>query len=221
LSIALHLIPGILILIGIFFFSQQVFCLILGVHPALGPLVGYLLSILCVLIPVELGVLLFAGKRINGRLSLKNVIKYTEKNPVWQYVVIIIIFSIYAFPLFAFIAPIIELPIIDTFFSWWPPEYNFQNLMQNAACLSRYNGALLLMIPYLLLGCILGPLVEELYFRGYLLPRMENLGKWAPAVNVILFSVYHFFSPWQNPIRIIALLPFMYIVWYKKDIRFS
>ncbi|UCG04612.1 MAG: CPBP family intramembrane metalloprotease [Candidatus Heimdallarchaeota archaeon] len=37
----------------------------------------------------------------------------------------------------------------------------------------------------------------------------------------ILFSLYHFFSPWENPIRIIALLPLGYLVWKKKDIRFS
>jgi hypothetical protein len=36
-----------------------------------------------------------------------------------------------------------------------------------------------------------------------------------------LFSVYHFFSPWENPVRIVALLPQFYVVWRKKDIRFG
>ena len=50
-----------------------------------------------------------------------------------------------------------------------------------------------------------GPIVEELYFRGYLLPRMEWMGRWAPLVNVSLFSLYHFWSPWQILGRILGL----------------
>jgi len=65
---------------------------------------------------------------------------------------------------------------------------------------------------------IVGPVVEELYFRGYLLPRISRLKGWAPLLNVVLFSIYHFFTPWQNPARILALLPMGYAVWWKKNI---
>ncbi|MFD1537220.1 CPBP family glutamic-type intramembrane protease [Nonomuraea guangzhouensis] len=27
------------------------------------------------------------------------------------------------------------------------------------------------------------PIIEELYFRGFLLPRLSRLGRWAPVVN--------------------------------------
>ena len=42
---------------------------------------------------------------------------------------------------------------------------------------------------------------------------MNTLGKWAPFINAILFSLYHFFTPWQNLTRIVALLPYIYVVW--------
>jgi membrane protease YdiL (CAAX protease family) len=61
--------------------------------------------------------------------------------------------------------------------------------------------------------------VEELYFRGYLLPRLARYGWWAPAINTVLFSLYHFFTPWQNLTRILALLPMVYAVWGRRDIR--
>ena len=64
----------------------------------------------------------------------------------------------------------------------------------------------------------LGPIVEELYFRGYLLPRMEWMGRWAPLVNVSLFSLYHFWSPWQMLGRILALAPTVYAVRWKENI---
>ena len=55
----------------------------------------------------------------------------------------------------------------------------------------------------LLIG-IIGPTVEELYFRGPLLPRIDRLGAWAPVLNSGLFALYHFWSPWQLPVRLLV-----------------
>ena len=65
---------------------------------------------------------------------------------------------------------------------------------------------------YFILNGFVGPIVEELYFRGYLLPRMEWMGRWAPLVNVSLFSLYHFWSPWQIVGRILGFGPTVYAV---------
>ena len=86
--------------------------------------------------------------------------------------------------------------------------------------LEQYSQGSLLLAGVLgfVLNGIAGPAVEELYFRGYLLPRISRLKGWAPLVNVVLFSIYHFLTPWQNPARILALLPVVYAVWWKKNI---
>ena len=44
---------------------------------------------------------------------------------------------------------------------------------------------------------------------------------WAPLVNVLLFSLYHFFSPWQNITRILAFTPMAGVVRWKKNIYLS
>ena len=67
-------------------------------------------------------------------------------------------------------------------------------------------------MAYFALNGLLGPIVEELYFRGFLLPRMERFGRWAPLVNVSLFSIYHFWSPWQIVARVLGLGPTVYAV---------
>ena len=54
-----------------------------------------------------------------------------------------------------------------------------------------------------LINGIAGPIVEEMYFRGYLLPRLERFDKWAPLINLSLFSLYHFWAPWQVFSRIL------------------
>ena len=63
-----------------------------------------------------------------------------------------------------------------------------------------------------------GPIVEELYFRGYLLPRLTRFGRWAPLLHAVLFSVYHFWTPWQNPSRILLIGPMAYVVWWKRNL---
>jgi membrane protease YdiL (CAAX protease family) len=47
---------------------------------------------------------------------------------------------------------------------------------------------------------------------------MERLGRWAPLVNVSLFSLYHFWSPWQLVARIIGLAPTVYAVRARRNI---
>jgi len=63
-----------------------------------------------------------------------------------------------------------------------------------------------------------GPITEELYFRGYLLPRISRFKMWAPAFNGVLHSLYHFWMPWQAPGLILGLLPAAFVVWWKRNI---
>jgi hypothetical protein len=59
--------------------------------------------------------------------------------------------------------------------------------------------------------------VEELYFRGHLLARLPAPRNWSPFLNISLFSLYHFWSPWQFCSRILWLLPWGYLVWKKQN----
>lgn len=65
------------------------------------------------------------------------------------------------------------------------------------------------------------PIIEELYFRGFLLPRLSQLGRWAPVVNTVLFSLYHLWSPWTVLTRVIFMFAGFWLVRQKKDLRLS
>lgn len=56
------------------------------------------------------------------------------------------------------------------------------------------------------------PIIEELYFRSFLLPRFPISPCWAPLWSTILFSLYHFWAPWDIIGRMIALLPVVYVM---------
>jgi uncharacterized protein len=75
------------------------------------------------------------------------------------------------------------------------------------------DSALLWTAVLLLIGSVLiAPVVEEAYFRGYLLPRMPvRLGRSAPVAHAVLFAFYHVWTLWLTPTRILAILPLIYI----------
>jgi membrane protease YdiL (CAAX protease family) len=65
---------------------------------------------------------------------------------------------------------------------------------------------------------VAAPIVEELYFRGFLLPRVGWMGRWAPVWNTVLFTCYHFWSPWRFVTRVVFSLPVVYTVWRTRSI---
>lgn len=83
------------------------------------------------------------------------------------------------------------------------------------------NIVVAIIVMNLFLNAIIAPFVEEVYFRGLLLPRMQNLGAKAPLASSVLFSLYHLISPYEIISRIIAFTPIAYFAWKKDDIRIS
>jgi membrane protease YdiL (CAAX protease family) len=210
-SVLLHLVPGIVFTI----------IYILGVRYTVGrgvpPFFVFLIAGILFLIPFELGYLFYQAKKRNKSFSLKEIVGFRFKIPKWQYIVLPALLLSWAFLIAMVVNPPIENTIIERFFTWVPEHYFLVSLVSQA---NQYSKSLLVVSAVfgVFFNGIFGPIVEELYFRGYLLPRLSWLGKWAPFLNTILFSFYHFFTPWQIPLRIIALTPVFYTVWLRKNI---
>ena len=136
-SILLHLIPGIIILGGIFLFYQPLFCNLLGFDTRFGPLLGWLMSLTFCLIPVLLGILLFVGKKQNKSLTFTGVIGNTEKSPTKEYFLYIPLYFVFAFLLMFLVAPSVNEFFVAKLFWWYPQEYNFQALMQDPVSMKR------------------------------------------------------------------------------------
>jgi membrane protease YdiL (CAAX protease family) len=212
-SLGLHLIPGVLITAFYFLIAPSV---IKAGYPVL---MAILLAILVILIPFELGYLLYQGKRQTGQLSLKTVVLNREPLPLWQYFILVPLLLGWCAIIFISLSPL-DSYIIRTFFAWMP---SWLITTTSQASMSHYPTSKLFItiVSAFALNGIAGPIVEELYFRGYLLPRIPSSRAWAPLINVLLFSLYHFFSPWQNITRILALIPMVYTVSWKRNIYLS
>jgi membrane protease YdiL (CAAX protease family) len=210
-SVILHLLPGILILIFYILVGPLV------VNAGYPSIVALTLAILFILVPFELGLLLFVGNRRNKRTSLSGVVLYREPIPAWQYVIYVVPLVAWSYVVFNLLFPSIDQSIQSSLFSWLPGWFSYNLSSQSLAQYSK-NALVITFILLVVLNGIVGPIVEELYFRGYLLPRISRYGIGAIFINVVLFSLYHFFTPWQFFTRIVALLPMVYIVQAKKNI---
>lgn len=194
-SIILHLLPGILV--GCFYFLARKPVTNLG-FPSIFAL---FLAFALILVPVELGYLLLQGKKITGRFTLQGIISYRNPIPWWQYLVWPIIIFIGIGAIFTLLKPL-DMVLQERLFFWVPDLNNGLD--------GTYSRTILI-VTYtmsLIFNVFLAPLVEELYFRGYLLPRMQ--GRFAILLHSLLFAAIHVFTPWMMITRTLGLLPLVF-----------
>jgi membrane protease YdiL (CAAX protease family) len=215
LSIALHLAPGAIITAGYVLVGAP-----LMTQLNWPPLLGLVLAMCVLLVPMELGLLLYLGCRRNGRASLRGVLDYVERptrpsplaGTVAGLIVVVIVVSFV-------LSPLDTMIIYKYLFSWIP----FESTGGAGGFIAGYPRAtvvITLAVSVVLSGIAL-PAIEELYFRGFLLPRLAHLGRWAPVLNTALFSLYHFWTPWLFLSRLGFFLPTVWATWRKKDLRIS
>jgi membrane protease YdiL (CAAX protease family) len=212
LSILLHLLPGVAIFLVLALaavFTRQR-NLPLELPGSLG--------ILLVLGLFELGLLAYLGWKRNGRLSLSGIIHYRESTALWKYMLLVPLLCFWFWNASGF---------------WNGYEANFATALGGlpdwfvrpfeSANTGNYSRAALWWgnLLVVLSSGLVAPLAEELYFRGYLLPRIERLGVWAVVLNTVLFAFHHTWTLLVNPGRVLAWLPIVFVVWRTRNIRIS
>jgi hypothetical protein len=212
-TIVLHLLPGVLVVA--FDLVAAPIVARIGMPPHFTIILGNAI----ILVTLELGYLLWQGKQASGKLSLREAIHYREPMPAWQYVVLILPLMVWALGAIMLFSPV-GAGLRDTTFSWMPalfrtvggpPEptsYSRPALMVTAVFLFVFTGVLI-------------PVVEELYYRGHLLARMSHLGWWAPVVSTALWSLNHFWQPWDILAFFVGFLPLVFAVQWKRNAYLS
>ncbi len=181
------------------------------------PFFSLMVIILVILIPSELGIILSFSKKENGKRNLRSAFIEQENLSAKEIIGISMILVVFAAMIFTFISPIETNFMFTTIFRNVPEYFKLADFFNNY---ENYSKEIVLtsLVIYAIGNGILGPIVEELYFRGLIMPRINRFGKWTPIIITLLFSAYHLFSPWENITRIIACFPFVYCVYKKKNI---
>jgi len=211
-TLVLHLLPGVLIVA----FSVAVAPLLWNI--GFPPVMAVYLASVFVLIPFELGYLVYQARK-NGT-SLGNIVLYRQPVPGRQFVLLVIALFVGGSVLGGLFIPV-DFIVKQNLFSWLPQQYDvFYGLYGGVGRFSTAN-MLIMWVFGLIVNVIVAPVVEEMYFRGYLLPRISRFGAWAPLLNTALFSLYHFFNPFGFVSRIGSFLPVVYGAWWKRSIYLS
>jgi len=166
----------------------------------------YLALVLCIpliLIPCEVGVLIVERRQIGW--NWRSIIAPRGSRRVS---ILDILLSVAAIYTIAQVAAALAIPsrtaILRIMAHWLPPWAVFDGLPEGISHHALWLG--------LFLSGLVAPIVEELYFRAFLMPRIPVPGRWAPAVNAALHSIYHFYTPWNYLAFFLGFLPLAYYV---------
>src|SRR5215204_7175280 len=151
-TLVLHLLPGALIL-----------AFFVAVAPLVGsfgfpPVMGVYLAILFVLIPFELGYLIYQARK-NGT-SLGDIVLYRQPVPRGQFVLLVVALFVWGIIITPLVLPL-DFFVKETLFSWLPWWLDISNgLIQGFA---RFSTRVLLItwVFGLIVNGIVAPVVEE------------------------------------------------------------
>jgi len=207
-SIILHLYPGVLI---------TLFFIIVTPHfikNGLPPQLSMLTAIVVVITPILL-IHLQKAKRKEKVKRIWDLIIYNKKLSSKKVILYTLGLVIFAFIVYGTTQPINEI-ITEKLLYWLPDWYkvrDFEGYSKNIIIVT-------LVLNFLLNG-LLAPVLEEVYFRGYLMPRMKLSGFLVPLFIAVLFSVYHFWQPQIYLTLLIALLPMTYLTWKTQNLKLA
>jgi uncharacterized protein len=207
MSIALHVCPG--------FVTAALYLLLRQPVAALGypSLVALNLAILFGLLPTAVVILLYSGYRQNGRLSLRGVVLYRRRMPLRNYLLYVPIVFGSCLVLIALIGEKFISPLLQsTLFSWMPTvDWGLSGGYSKPVLVASY--ALVAVA-----STICEPIIEELYFRGFLLPRMGYSGRWTVPLHSLLYALFHLWYPWRIVTLAVGMTPLVYAVRRSRNI---
>jgi membrane protease YdiL (CAAX protease family) len=205
-NVVFHLAPGAAITAVYLIVSSFV------ASPIVPKALIFILSAL-VLIPI----VYFIMKKNSASGKAMDAVAYREKQPTWKVIILGLIAFLWAALVMTAAKPL-NTVIQNNVFGWMKDKFVMTDYLTAPESYPRY----MLIITWavgLLTSSTFLPIIEEYYFRGFLLKGLEKFGLGAVILSSFLFSLYHLFSPWLILTRFISLLPLTYFVWKFKDIR--
>ncbi len=198
-AIVLHLAPGGALLA--FFAATGPLLHRAGLPPVWGLMLGTVL----VLAPLELCLVLRSARRRGERRVLPGLgLKRIGRADLGALALTVAVSALLPASVIG-----LETMLHARLFGWLPDWFS-----AGVGDLSAYSPqvAVLTVALWLVTLVLVGPAVEEIYFRGWLLPRLGGRRFPAAAANAALFSVYHLWQPYAVVTVFLFALPLAVLV---------
>lgn len=211
-ALYLQLLPGIA--------SLPVFalCAFWFAHIGLPNVFALTLAIVLVEVPVSWAIIAREVRRTHGQFSWTVAFPWRASIPWWQYLLIGVPVVILSVALNVGLGPVLGETLRNALFSTVPDWLVMRPDPAMFANLSR-SVAIALWL-FMLFGMVIaGGVTQELFSRGFLLPRIQHLGFLAPLWNAVGFAMLHMAAPWSWPVFLLLSLPWALLVWWKRSVR--
>jgi CAAX protease family protein len=189
-AVALHLLPGVAMTAAY-----------LALRPAaraagLPTAAAFTLGQLIVLTPLLVGILLYQSYRRTGRVRLLGAVALRARIPTGRLLLILAALLAFAVLLAALLSPVAGylrqhvwgfLPD-----GWFVDDDSYRRVARRTA--------LAALALQLVVDGVVNPVAEELYYRGYLMPRLPVPPAVAPVASAALFAVQHLWQPQNWPL---------------------
>ena len=183
---------------------------------------GIIASIMLLLF-VIIGIVLIKNEAKTNNISIRDRL-LIKKLSVKQWLICLgimivgIILSSTVSPLVEYFKELPGLSIPDYMPFWLNPSIDPMNTDINILSPNFTLKGNYLVVVIMSLCLLLNILAEEIYFRGWLLPKMQNFGKWSWVLNGFLFALYHTFQLWLFPMIFVLSLATTLTVYLSKSI---
>lgn len=167
---------------------------------------GMFAAVLVVLVPSQLGIMRRWAS--DGRIRSIVDIRWPAPRRFFRLFLLTLAVAALAPGLVQWLEPALHQTMEVVLPAWW-------NLDPGASGTRPAWQTTITLTGWLLCFVVIGPITEELYFRGFLLPRLPSRRALAVPANAILFALYHGWQPytWVTvaifavPLAIVALRP--------------
>ncbi|MDP3968854.1 MAG: CPBP family intramembrane metalloprotease [Nocardioides sp.] len=189
-------------------------------HVALGiePLLALLVGILLVLAPLELGYLSIYARRTTGSWSPMAAVDYRARVPWKRLAVTAVGLAVWMILLVGVSMVFLDEWLATSAFAWLPEAIGTMATVGVDGDPMSTGALIGFLTLFILANGVVGPITEELYFRGHLLPRLDRFGGGAPVLNTALFTIYHFHTPWRYPVVFLGYLPICVASWRRRSL---
>jgi uncharacterized protein len=209
LSVVLHLAPGVVL---------TAFIITTNAAFGLEPLMGILVGILVVLAPLELGYLVLHARRTTGSWSPLAATDYRAHVPWKRLALTASALAAWMIALVAVSMVLIDEWLAGSVFAWLPEAIGSMASVESSGDPMSTGALVGFLALFLVTNGLVGPVSEELYFRGHLLPRIDRYGRGAPVLNTALFTLYHLHTPWRWPVIFLGYLPICFASWRRRSL---
>jgi len=180
------------------------------------PTFGLTLAFAFILIPIELGLLLRAAHKATGRRSLRSIpaiLAYRQPMRRWWFLVPVLFAAALALAIaWSPLGEIIGGWLKGIYPHWMLPDYD------GTAGFAKPILVTVLMVTLIIDG-IVNPIVEELFFRGYLLSRLPVTGRGMIPLGASLFAVQHYWQPYNWGLIFMVELLLITLVVHTRSVR--